>query len=82
MNSLEDRFSKAFDVPLNKVEMTDSLLLDLICINNYYSTRGGDSFIFPKKKEGLKEEVLTTLMLEKSNRPKVKVRLQRLFNDL
>lgn len=77
-NNLEERFNKVFDVKIGKVD--EALLLDLICINNSYSTRGGDSFIFPKKLKGLKEEVLNTLIVEKSDRVRVRKRIKDLFS--
>jgi len=77
METLEEKFNKVFDVKLGEVD--DKLLLTLICLNNYYSTRGGDVFVIPKTVKGLKEETLTAL-IEKSDKGRLRKKIKSLLS--
>lgn len=79
METLEEKFNKIFDVKLG--EVNDKLLLTLVCLNNYYSTRGGDVFVIPKTIKGLKEEALAAL-IEKSDKERLRKKIKSLFSHI
>ena len=76
-----NKFNKVFNTDLTLEDIDDTLLLKLLCISNYYSTRSGDSMIFPKKLEGLREEVLQEL-INKSDRDRVQNKIKKLLDKI